>query len=227
MQKISRRQKTLKTEITKNYYSVEESIQILKKTATAKFTETAELHVNLNIDPKYADQQLRSTIVLPHGTGKTKQIAVLANDENLDELKNAMPQVIFTNVEDISSGDINFDLLVSTPEMMPKLAKLGRVLGPKGLMPSPKAGTVTSNLLETLEEFQKGKFEYKTDKAGIVHINFGTKDFTELQLTENLETLLKSILQNRPAGVKGTYFKSIFICNTQGPSIPVDITSFN
>jgi len=229
MQKISIRQKKIKDKITENHYEIDNAIQLLKETATAKFIESAELHVNLNIDPKYADQQLRTTILLPNGTGKEKKIAVLVDEEAIGNVDPTMADIIGNSdlIDQITKGTINFDLLIATPTMMPKLAKLGRVLGPKGLMPSPKAGTVTTNLAETLQEFKKGKFEYKTDKTGIVHINFGKTNFTELQLKENVQTLLKSIVQNRPAGVKGKYFKSISICSTMGPSIPIDVTQFN
>ena len=129
-------------------------------------------------------------------------------------------------IEQINQGDIRFDLLIATPNMMPKLAKLGRVLGPKGLMPSPKSGTVSNTLTETLTEFKKGKFEYKADKTGIVHVSFGKSDFTTSQLIENLKELYKSIEQNRPSGVKGKYFKSLFICTSMGPSLKLDLDSF-
>ena len=229
MRKFSRRQKVNRTKI-KNliYLNLEEAITVLKETATAKFTETVELHANLNIDPKYADQQLRTTVTLPHGVGKSITIAVLTNDSNIAEAKEAGAGIVGSNdlIDEISQGNINFDLLVATPDMMPKLAKLGRVLGPKGLMPSPKSGTVSTTLTSTLSEFKKGKFEYKADKTGVVHVSFGKSNFTENQLVENLTSLYKSIEQNRPPGVKGKYFKSLFICTTMGPSIQLDLNSF-
>jgi large subunit ribosomal protein L1 len=229
MQKLSRRQQENQQKIEPiSYSNIEEVVKTLKATATAKFNETVEVHVNLNIDPKYADQQLRTTTTLPHGTGKTIRIAVLTNDSNFSEAQSAGADIVGNDdlISEISQGNINFELLIATPEMMPKLAKLGRVLGPKGLMPSPKAGTVTTNLTDTLSEFKKGKFEYKADKTGIVHISFGKADFTEIQLIENLTATYKSIEQNRPSGVKGKYFKSIYICTTMGPSIQLDLAAF-
>jgi large subunit ribosomal protein L1 len=229
MRKLSRRHKE-NIEKTKNkiYSNLEEAINVLQETATTKFVETVELHANLNIDPKYADQQLRTTVTLPHGIGKELTIAVLTNDENFEEAKNAGAQIVGNDdlIENITKGNIEFDLLVATPNMMPKLAKLGRVLGPKGLMPSPKSGTVTSTLETTLTEFKKGKFEYKADKTGVVHVSFGKTNFTNVQLSENLEALYKSIEQNRPSGVKGKYFKSLFICSTMGSSIKLDLNTF-
>jgi large subunit ribosomal protein L1 len=202
---------------------------MLKETGTAKFTETVELHANLNIDPKYADQQLRTTVTLPHGVGKSVRISVLTNENNIAEAKTAGADIVGSDdlITEISQGKIEFELLVATPDMMPKLAKLGRVLGPKGLMPSPKSGTVTTNLTETLSEFKKGKFEYKADKTGVVHISFGKTNFTQLQLVENLKALYTSIEQNRPSGVKGKYFKNLFICTSMGPSIQLELRIFN
>ena len=229
MRKLSRRHKE-NVEITKNkiYSSLDEAIQVLKQTATTKFVESVELHANLNIDPKYADQQLRTTVSLPHGVGKQLIIAVLTNDENFDEATNAGADIIGNDelIENIVKGNIEFDLLIATPNMMPKLAKLGRVLGPKGLMPSPKSGTVSNTLDATITEFKKGKFEYKADKTGVVHVNFGKSDFAENQLVENLQALYNSIEKNRPSGVKGKYFKNVFICTTMGPSIKLDLNSF-
>jgi large subunit ribosomal protein L1 len=229
MRTLSRRQKENRTK-TENIVctTVEEAIKILKETATAKFVETAELHANLNIDPKYADQQLRTTVTLPHGVGKDVRIAVLTNEANIAEAKEAGADIAGSDdlIEEISQGNLNFELLVATPDMMPKLAKLGRVLGPKGLMPSPKSGTVSTTLTATLSEFKKGKFEYKADKTGVVHVSFGKADFDENKLSENLEALYRSIEQNRPSGVKGKYFKNLFICTTMGPSIQLDVNAF-
>ena len=229
MRKLSRRQKENQIK-TKNivFSNVEEAITILKQTSTAKFVETVELHANLNIDPKYANQQLRTTVTLPNGVGKSIKIAVLTNEANHFEAKSAGADIVGDTdlIEQISTGNIEFDLLIATPDMMPKLAKLGRVLGPKGLMPSPKSGTVTTTLTETLSDFKKGKFEYKADKTGSVHISFGKSNFTDLQLTENLTALYQSIEQNRPSGVKGKYFKSMFICTTMGPSLKLDTNIF-
>ena len=229
MRKLSRRYKE-SVEKTKNksYSNLDEAIQTLKETATTKFIESVELHANLNIDPKYADQQLRTTVTLPHGVGKQLNIAVLTDEDNFDEAKNAGADIVGNAelIEDITKGNIQFDLLIATPNMMPKLAKLGRVLGPKGLMPSPKSGTVSSTLEATITEFKKGKFEYKADKTGVVHVNFGKSDFSDNQLVENLQALYNSIEKNRPAGVKGKYFKSLFICTTMGPSIKLDLNSF-
>lgn len=230
MRKLSRRQnENLKKIKNVVHSSLEEAINLLQETATAKFIESVELHANLNIDPKYADQQLRTTVTLPHGVGKSARIAVLTNETNFTEAKEGGADIIGSQnlIDDISQGNINFDLLIATPDMMPKLAKLGRVLGPKGLMPSPKAGTVSTNLTETLSEFKKGKFEYKADKTGVVHVSFGKANFSKNQLVENLISLHQSIQQNRPSGVKGKYFKSLFICTSMGPSIQLDLNAFD
>ncbi len=229
MRKISRRHKENIEKTSKIVYStLEEAIEVLKSTATTKFIETVELHANLNIDPKYADQQLRTTVTLPNGIGKQTVIAVLTDENNFAQAESAGADIVGNDslIEQITQGNIDFDLLITTPNMMPKLAKLGRVLGPKGLMPSPKSGTVTSNLELTLSEFKKGKFEYKADKTGIVHVSFGKVDFENNKLVENLRALHKSIEQNRPSGVKGKYFKSLFICTTMGSSLQLDLNAF-
>lgn len=230
MRKLSRRQKeNLKKVKNVAYTSLSEAIETLKKTATTGFIESVELHANLNIDPKYADQQLRTTVTLPNGTGKKVTIAVLTSEENFAEAKAAGSDITgdVELIKEITKGNISFDLLITTPNMMPKLAKLGRILGPKGLMPSPKSGTVTTDLQLTLNDFKKGKFEYKADKTGVVHVSFGKSDFTSEQLIENLMILYRSIEQNRPSGVKGKYFKSLFICTSMGPSLKLDLDVFS
>jgi large subunit ribosomal protein L1 len=229
MRKISHsHRKNLESTKKITYSDLQEAIIILKKTANVKFVEMFELHANLNINPRYSNQQLRTTVTLPNGNGKEIKIAVLTNEENFLEAKSAGANIVGNAdlIKNINEGDIKFDLLITTPNMMPKLAKLGRILGPKGLMPSPKSGTVTINLKESLTEFRKGKFEYKADKTGIVHVGFGNINLTNKELVENINELYQSIEQNRPSGVKGKYLKSLFISTTMGPSIKLDLNSF-
>jgi large subunit ribosomal protein L1 len=226
MKKISKRLKNIKEILSKKEYSPKESIEILKQTATAKFIESTEAHISLNIDPKYADQQLRTTLILPKGTGKKIRLAVLTSEDKIKVEYKKKVEIIGSNdlVEEITKGNINFDVLISTPEMMPRLAKLGRVLGPKGLMPSPKSGTVTEDIEATIEEFRKGKIEYKADKTGIVHLSFGKIDFSNEDLLENLMAVYKSIEKNKPSGVKGKYFNSFYVCNSMGPSLQINLS---
>jgi len=225
MSNLSKRTKITRNLVIKSTYSLEESIKILKQTSTAKFIESAEAHFCLNIDTKYSDQQLRTTITLPRGTGKEIRIAVLSADSAKSKgILDAGAAVVGANelIEEISGGNIDFDLLLTTPEMMPHLTKLGKILGPRGLMPSTKAGTVTTNLQKTLEEFKAGKIECRADKPGVVHILFGKMNFTEEALSENLRSVYNSIQSNKPTGVKGRYLKTFKICTTMGPSINID-----
>ena len=228
MKKQSKRINNLKNLLTEDGYSVEQAIPLIKKIGTAKFIESVEAHVSLNIDPKYANQQLRTSLVLPNGTGKSLRIAVFTDADNVADVLKMGATVAGSDdlIEDISTGKLNFDLLITTPQLMPKLAKLGRVLGPKGLMPSPKSGTVTQNLAETINEFKKGKLEYRADKTGIVHLSFGKVNFSEEQLKENLIAVYNSIEKNKPSGVKGKYFKSFYICTTMSPGITLELSSF-
>jgi len=228
MKKQSKRINNLKNLLTENGYSVEQAIPLVKKIGTAKFIESVEAHVSLNIDPKYANQQLRTSLVLPNGTGKSLRIAVFTDADNVADVLKMGATVAGSDdlIEDISTGKLNFDLLITTPQLMPKLAKLGRVLGPKGLMPSPKSGTVTQNLAETINEFKKGKLEYRADKTGIVHLSFGKVNFSEEQLKENLIAVYNSIEKNKPSGVKGKYFKSFNICTTMSPAIRIELSAF-
>jgi large subunit ribosomal protein L1 len=228
MKKLTKRQQQNIQLIQEEAVSIKEAITILKKTATAKFVETAEVHVSLNIDPKYGDQQLRTTLILPKGTGKTKRVAVVSSEDKITQEQRDLADVIGSEdlIETITKGIIDFDILIATPEMMPKLAKLGKVLGPKGLMPSPKAGTVSTDVIAALNEFKSGKIEYRADKTGIVHLIFGKINFSSDDLEQNLISIYNSIEQNRPSGVKGKYFKNLYICTTMGPSIKVDLLSF-
>jgi large subunit ribosomal protein L1 len=227
MKKYSKRVRELRTLITKDSYSLQEGVSLLKKLGTAKFIESAEAHISLNIDPKYANQQLRTSLVLPNGTGKSLKIAVFTEPDFVEEALKLGATVAGSEdlLEDMTAGNLDFDLLITTPQLMPKLAKLGRVLGPKGLMPSPKSGTVTTNLGEAINEFKKGKLEYRADKTGIVHLSFGKVSFTEQELIENLLALHSSIEKNKPSGVKGRYFKSFNISTTMSPNVNVDMSS--
>ena len=227
MKNYSKRVKNLKTLVGKDLCEIDQAVSLIKKIGTAKFLESVEAHVSLNIDPKYANQQLRTSLVLPNGTGKKLRIAVLTEPDYVQEVLKMGATIAGSEdlMEEISAGIFNFDVLITTPQFMPKLAKVGRVLGPKGLMPSPKSGTVTQNLNEAIQEFQKGKIEYRADKTGIVHLSFGKVDFTEEQLKENLLAVYNSIEKNKPTGVKGRYFKSFSICTTMSPSIRLELSS--
>ena len=228
MKKYSKRIQNLRSLIIDDSYSVDQAVSLLKKVGNAKFVESVEAHVSLNIDPKYANQQLRTSLVLPNGTGKSLRIAVFTEADYVSEALALGATVAGADdlLEEMNAGKLDFDLLITTPQLMPKLAKLGRVLGPKGLMPSPKSGTVTTNLKEAINEFKKGKLEYRADKTGIVHLSFGKIDFSEEQLKENLLAVHSSIEKNKPTGVKGKYFKSFNICTTMSPGITLELSSF-
>lgn len=227
MKKKSKRMKQLESLVVQDFYSVDEALPLLKQLGTAKFKESVEAHICLNIDPKYANQQLRTSLVLPNGTGKQIRIAVFTDPEYVKEAFEMGATVAGAEnlLEDIGAGKLDFDILMTTPQLMPKLAKFGRILGPKGLMPSPKSGTVVTNLREAIKEFQKGKVEYRADKTGIVHVQFGKIEFTENQLKENLLTVYQSIEKNKPTGVKGRYFQSFNICTTMSPGIRIELGS--
>ena len=228
MKKITKKREQSNKEIEVKPYSPIEAITLLKKVANAKFIESVEAHIALNIDPRYSDQQLRTTLILPKGTGKTKRVAVLIQNEKITTEIQTLGDIVGseTLIDSITQGQLNFDILLATPDMMPKLAKLGRILGPKGLMPSPKAGTVTTDILSAINQFKGGKIEYRADKTGIVHLSFGKVNFSSDDLLENLTSVYTSIEQNKPTGVKGRYFKTLYICSTMGPSILIDFTLF-
>lgn len=228
MKKLTKKRKNLNLQLESKVYSPIEGLTLLQKLALANFIESVEAHIQLNIDPRYNDQQLRTTLILPKGTGKNKKIAVLLqNDKITSEIQNIADIVAYDSlIDSITRGELNFDILLTTPDMMPKLAKLGRILGPKGLMPSPKAGTVTLDILNAINEFKGGKIEYRADKTGIVHLSFGKVNFSLEDLLENLNAVYLSIEQNKPLAVKGRYFKNFYICSTMGPSISIDFTLF-
>jgi large subunit ribosomal protein L1 len=225
--KYSRRYQELLNKVEDRPYEPLEAMQLLKETATAKFPESAEAHIRLGIDPKYTDQQLRTTVALPKGTGQTIRVAVIARGEKVAEATAAGADLSGSEelIDEIQGGMMNFDLLIATPDMMPKIAKLGKVLGPRGLMPSPKAGTVTNDLAQAINEFKAGKLEYRADRSGIVHILFGKAGFEAEDLLTNLKALQDSIDRNRPSGAKGRYWRTMYVSATMGPSIEVDINA--
>ncbi|WP_315863114.1 50S ribosomal protein L1 [Thermosynechococcus sp.] len=227
MRKLSRRLRELYAKVEDRPYAPLEALQLLKETATAKFPESAEAHIRLGIDPKYTDQQLRTTVALPKGTGQTIRVAVIARGEKVTEASAAGADVVGSEelIEEIQKGRMDFDLLIATPDMMPQVAKVGRILGPRGLMPSPKAGTVTFDLPQAIQEFKAGKVEFRADRTGIVHVLFGKASFSAEDLLVNLKALQESIDRNRPSGAKGRYWRSVYVAATMGPSIQVDINA--
>ncbi len=225
--KYSRRSQELLKKVEIRPYEPLEALTLLKDTATAKFPESAEVHIRLGIDPKYTDQQLRTTVVLPKGTGQTIRVAVIARGEKVAEAKNAGADIAGSEelIEEIQKGMMDFDLLIATPDMMPQIAKLGRALGPRGLMPSPKAGTVATDLAKAIAEFKAGKLEYRADRTGIVHVMFGKTAFSAEDLLVNLKALQENIDRNRPSGAKGRYWRSMYVSATMGPGIEIDINA--
>nr|YP_010197474.1 ribosomal protein L1 [Gracilaria domingensis]UAD85481.1 ribosomal protein L1 [Gracilaria domingensis] len=226
MIKHSRRFNLLLKQIDKSkLYAPLEALYLMKDLSNINFVETAEVHIALGLDPKYADQQLKATVMLPRGTGKTIRVAVITTHNQIQQAESGGADIIGGEdlINEIKKGRLDFDKLIATPDVMISIAKLGKILGPKGLMPSPKAGTVTNDLVKTIQEFKAGKLEYKIDRSGILHIPFGKLNFTPEDLYSNLIALQKSIDKNRPQGSKGKYWKSIYITSTMGPAIPLDI----
>jgi large subunit ribosomal protein L1 len=225
--KISRRLQELQKKVEERPYAPLDALTLLKETATAKFPESAEAHIRLGIDPKYTDQQLRTTVALPKGTGQTIRVAVIARGEKVTEASNAGAEIVGSEelIDDIQKGMMEFDLLIATPDMMPQVAKLGRLLGPRGLMPSPKGGTVTFDLTQAIGEFKAGKLEFRADRTGIVHVLFGKATFSAEDLLLNLKALQETIDRNRPSGAKGRYWRTMYVSSTMGPSIEVEINT--
>jgi large subunit ribosomal protein L1 len=204
-------------------YSIEEAIALAKQTSTTKFDSSVEIHIRLNIDPQNAEQQVRGSLVLPYGTGKTKRVLAIVSAEKEKEAKDAGADFVGSEdmIAKIEKGWLDFDVVVATPDMMPKLGKIGKILGTKGLMPNPKVGTVTPNVAAVVADIKKGMIEYRVDKTGTMHLTFGKVSFGEKELVENYNVLLSTVNRVKPNGVKGTYIKGIAIATTMGPGIKV------
>lgn len=209
-------------------YDPEEAVELVKQTAKAKFDETVELSVRLGVDPRHADQQVRGAVVLPHGTGKTVRVLVFAKGDKATEAENAGADYVGAEemVAKIQGGWFDFDVCVATPDMMGVVGRLGRVLGPKGLMPNPKSGTVTMDVTKALNEIKAGKVEYRVDKTSIVHVPVGKASFEAEKLTANLRTLMEAIIKARPSTAKGVYIRSAVISSTMGPGIKLNSLKF-
>ena len=206
-------------------YTAAEAMDLVKKTATAKFDESIELHVRLGVDPKYPDQQVRGAIVLPNGTGKTKRVLVFAKGEKVKEAEAAGADFVGSDeiVQKIQGGWLDFDVAIATPDMMGTVGRLGKILGPRGLMPNPKLGTVTMDLQKAISEVKAGKVEYRTDKAGNVHVVIGKASFDAEKLQQNFQALMDTLIRVKPAAAKGQYIRSITVSATMGPGVPVQL----
>jgi large subunit ribosomal protein L1 len=225
MSKKGKRYKALLERIDRfKSYPLSDAVTLVKECATAKFDESVELHVKLGVDPRHADQQVRSTIGLPHGTGHTKKVLVIAAGEKVREAEEAGADFFGgeEKVSEIEGGWMDFDAVIATPDVMKTVGKLGRILGPRGMMPSAKTNTVTFDVASAVKEIKAGRVEFRVDKAGIIHNAVGRASFTHEQLTDNIRTLLNAIIKARPAAVKGTYLKGISIASTMGTGIKVD-----
>ena len=205
-------------------YSIEEAIELVKKTTTAKFDASVDVVFKLNLDTRHADQQLRGAIVLPNGTGKTKRVCVIAEGPKAEEARNAGADVVGGQeiLDEIAKGWLEFDVMIATPDQMPKLGKLGRVLGPKGLMPNPKTGTVTMDVSKAVKEIKAGKVEYRPDKVGNIQMTIGKVSFGPEKLLENLKVVYETLIKARPSTIKGGYVKNISVAATMGPGVKVD-----
>ena len=209
-------------------YDPDEAIALVKQVSKAKFDETIEIHVRLGVDPRHADQQVRGTVVLPNGTGKTKTVLVVAKGDKAKEAEAAGAEFVGAEemIAKIQGGWFGFDVMVATPDMMGLVGRLGRVLGPKGLMPNPKTGTVTMDVTRAIDEIKAGKVEYRVDKTAIIHCPIGKASFEPEKLTENLKTLMEAIIKAKPAAAKGTYVRSAIIASTMSPSIKLNPMKF-
>ena len=224
--KVSKRVKSAKTQVDAvRVYTLKDAVALLQKAPPVKFDESYELHFNLNINLKASDQNVRGTVVLPHGTGKTLRVAVICQGENVNKALEAGADFAGSQdlIEKIDKGFLDFDCLIATPDMMRDLSKLGKVLGPRGLMPSPKAGTVTADVARALKEVKAGRVEFKNDKQGGIHLGIGKRSFSEQKLSENAQYIIEAVDHAKPSSVKGIFIKSIYLSTTMGPGVRVSL----
>ncbi len=212
-----------------NLYDLEEAVSLVKKSASAKFDETIEAHLRLGVDGRHADQQVRGAVVLPHGTGKSVKVLVFAKGAKVDEALAAGAD--YAGGDELvpkiqNDGWLDFDVVVATPDMMGVVGRLGRVLGPKGLMPNPKAGTVTMDVTKAINDIKAGKIEYRLDKSNIIHVPIGKASFSEEQLTDNFQTLIDAVIKAKPSAAKGQYLKSVVIASTMGPGVKINTAKY-
>ena len=228
MAKISKRKAAIRDQIDPiKVYPVDEALELLKKLASAKFTESVEVSVNLGVNARKSDQNVRGSTVMPHGTGKSVRVAVFTQGDNAEKARAAGADVVGLEdlAEQVQAGEINFDMVVATPDAMPVVGRLGQILGPKGLMPNPKTGTVTADVETAVQNAKAGQVQYRTDKAGIIHCAIGKVDFDNNALKENLAALMSDLRKAKPANAKGIYFKKVSLSTTMGPGLAVDASS--
>jgi len=227
MAKLTKKQKATAEKLdTQRFYQVDEAIEALKANATAKFDETIEIALNLGVDPRHADQMVRGVVSLPAGTGKSVRVAVFARAGKADEAREAGAEVVGAEdlMEQIQGGNINFDRVIATPDMMGIVGRLGKVLGPKGLMPNPKLGTVTPNVAEAVKAAKGGQVEFRVEKAGIIHGGIGKASFSNEDLRRNFDAFVDAIVRAKPTGAKGKYVKKVALSSTMGPGLKLDVT---
>lgn len=228
MAKLSKRFQGLRSSIDSNvHYSIDEAIELVKKTATAKFDESVDVAINLGVDSRKSDQVIRGSVVLPKGTGKTVRVAVFTQGANVEAAKEAGADVVgFEDLAaEVKAGNLDFDVVIASPDAMRIVGQLGTILGPRGLMPNPKVGTVTPNVAEAVRNAKAGQVQYRTDKAGVVHATIGRASFAAADLRENFNTLLDAVVKAKPAATKGQYLKKITLSSTMGPGVRVDVGS--
>jgi large subunit ribosomal protein L1 len=229
MSKPGKKFQAAQKQVEQRPYSLADAMGLLKKVHYVKFNETVEVHMRLGVDPKHADQMVRGTVVLPHGLGKSKKVCVIASGDKLKEAEQAGAEVVGGEdiVEKIAGGWTDFEACIATPDMMRSVGKLGKVLGPRGLMPNPKTGTVTMDIAKAVKEVKAGKVEYRVDKTGIIHVPVGKIEFSKEQLHDNAHVLIDSVIKARPAALKGKYLKRVTIASTMSPGIDLDLVALD